>query len=176
MALLIGAGGLSPGSAYAADNTATGDIAGVGADLTDSNIFTVNLSTLALVKTAFLTDGTQLTSGDAVPSGTLVRFMIYIDNPTAVDVSDVNVQDVLDPTFTYQAGTIKVDNSQATGATEAAIYAAVNATGALDDAVDLVDVAGITGATVSAGSSAGNQQLDILASRVWAMLIEVRVQ
>ena len=40
MALLIGAWGLSPGTAYAADNTATGDIAGVGADLTDSNIFT----------------------------------------------------------------------------------------------------------------------------------------
>ena len=58
------------GVAFATDNTATGDIAGVGGDLTDSNTFTINATTLALMKAAFLTDGTALTSGDNVPAGT----------------------------------------------------------------------------------------------------------
>jgi len=162
--------------AHAADNQALGDINGVPADLTDSNTFTITPSTLALVKTAFLTNGTELTSGDSVPAGTVVRFMIYIDNTTAVPVTNVNVQDVLDAGFAYQAGTIKTDNSVATGGGTAAIYAAVNATAVLDDGVDATDEAGISGATISAGSGAGNVQLDIVASTVWAMLLEVTVQ
>ncbi len=168
--------GFFPSNALAADNDATGDIGGDATDLTDSNTFTLNSTTLALVKTAFLTDGTQLTSGATIPKGTLVQFMVYIDNSTAIAVDDVNVQDVLDVAFTYQAGTIKVDNSQNTGATEAAIYAAVNATAALDDAVDGVDEAGISGTTISAGSGAGNAQLDIAGSKVWAMLFTVEMQ
>lgn len=162
--------------AFAADNQATGDVNGVPGDLTDSNVFTITGSALALVKTAFLTDGTELTSGASVPSGTRVRFLIYIDNTTAVAVSNANVEDVLDPGFGYQVGTIKVANTTPTGANAATIYAAVNATTALGDPVDGTDVAGITAATVSAGSGAGNQQLDLAASAVWAMLFEVAVQ
>lgn len=161
--------------ANAADNTATGDIAGVATDLTDSNTITINSTTLVLVKTAFLTDGTQLPSGATVASGTLVQFMVYVDNPTAATVPDVNIQDLLDPAFAYQAGTIRADNSLATGATEAEVYAAVSATAPLGDAVDGVDVAGITGATVSAGDGAGNAQLDAGANAVWALLFTARV-
>jgi len=162
--------------ADAADNTATGDIAGVAADLVDSNTFTINSAMLTLVKTAFLTDGTQLPSGATVASGTLVQFMVYVDNPTVATVLDVNIQDVLDPAFVYQAGTIRADNSLATGSTEAAVYAAVSGTAPLGDAVDGVDVAGITGATVSAGDGAGNAQLDAGANAVWALLFTARVQ
>ncbi len=165
----------TPGAVHGADNTATGDIAGVGGDLTNSNTFTVDAALLALVKAAFLTDGTALTSGDTVPSGTLVQFLIYVDNTTAVSVDDVNIEDILAVGFTYQAGTLKVDNSVATGGAAAAIYAAVDATGALDDAVDGVDVAGITGTTISVGSTAGNVQLDINASAVWALLLTASV-
>jgi hypothetical protein len=172
VALILLAGSV----ANAADNTATGDIAGVPADLTDSNTFTINSTTLSLVKTAFLTDGTQLPSGTTVPSGTLVQFLVYLDNPTAAPVPDVHIQDVLDPAFVYEAGTIRADNSLATGATEAAIYAAVSGTVPLDDAVDGVDVAGIAGATVSAGGGAGNAQADAGANAVWALLFTVRVQ
>lgn len=167
-----------PGATFAADNTATGDINGVGGDLTDSNTFTINSSTLALVKTAFLTDGTQLGTGDSVPKGTNVRFLIYLDNPTGVPVTNVNVSDTLvggAGGFAYVANSIKVDNSVGTGGTEAAIYAAVNATAALTDAND-GDVAGISGAVVTAGSTGGNAQLDIAASAVWALLFEVTVQ
>ena len=160
--------------AHAADNQATGDIGGVAGDLQDSNVFTLNTTLLALVKAAFLADGTQLSNNDTVPSGTLVKFLIYVDNTTALAVDDVNVVDDL-VGFTYQAGTLKVDNSVATGATEAAIYAAVNGATALDDAVDGVDVAGISGTTISAGSGTGNAQLDIQGDRVWAMLFTVSI-
>ena len=65
--------------AQAADNTGTGDVAGDTAALVDSNVFSLLSSgaAMTLVKTAFLTsDGSQLTSGATLPSGTLVDFMI----------------------------------------------------------------------------------------------------
>lgn len=166
--------GSTAGGLMAADNTATGNIAGVDANLDDSNMFTLNTVQLALVKTAFLTNGTQLNTGDTVPSGTAVRFLIYVDNPADVGTNDMNVSDPL-VGFTYVPNSIKVDNSLASGATEAAIYAAVNATAALTDAVSNVDVAGFNAGTVSAGSAAGNLQVNIAANRVWAMLFEVTI-
>jgi uncharacterized repeat protein (TIGR01451 family) len=129
-----------------------------------------------LVKWAFLTDGTPLNSGDTVPSGTLVHFLIYVDNTSPGTLNDVNLEDVLAPGFIYQPGTIKMDNSVATGSTEAAIYASVNATAPILDAVDGVDEAGISGATVSAGSLAGNAQIDVPPSVAQAMLFTVEAQ
>lgn len=167
---------LAPVGARAADNTATGDIAGVDADLTNSNTFTLNTTTLALVKAAFLANGTPLVSGASLPRGTDVKFMIYVDNSTGVDATPVNVADVLDPAFGYQAGTLKVDASQNSGSTVAAIYSAVDGSTALTDAVSGADVAGISGTTVSAGSSAGNAVVIVPAGKVWAMLFTVRMQ
>jgi hypothetical protein len=164
----------TPPTAEAADNTATGDIAGVGADLTDSNTFTLTSTTLALVKTAFR-NGTEMVSGATVPRGTLVQFMVYVDNATAFSVDDLNVSDVLDPAFVYQPGTIRVDNSVATGATNAAIFAAVSAAAPVSDAND-GDAAGMSGTTLTAGSGGGNAQVDIAASRVYAVLFDVTVQ
>jgi len=162
---------------WSADNTATGDIAGVTADLTNSNVFTLNATVLALVKAAFLnSDGTALTSGDSVPAGTLVDFLIYIDNDTAVTVDDVRALDPLTG-FTYQAGSIKVDNAVNTGGSEAAIYASVILTPALLDAVDGADEAGYTSGTttISVGSGAGNAQLDIAGDKVWALVFTASV-
>ena len=163
-------------TARAADNTATGDIAGGANTLTNSNTFTINTTTLALVKAAFLADGTPLASGASVPKGSLVKFLIYIDNNTTVPADSINVADPLAAQFTYQPGTLKVDVSQASGATAAAIYAAVNAGSALTDAVTAADVVGVTGSTVSAGLSAGNSNVAIPANRVWAVLFSVKVQ
>ena len=144
-------------------------------DLDDSNTFTLNAMTLALVKAAFLTDGTQLTSGDDIPSGTEVRFLIYIDN-TGPARSDVSVQDLLDPAFAYSTGSLKVDNSVASGETVGAIYATVNASSPLTDEID-IDVVSITGATISAGDRfVANSRLDIAANRIWALLCTVRMQ
>lgn len=169
----------------AATNTASGDIAGVVADLGNSNTFTLNAQALALIKRAFLTDGTPLTSGATLPRGTAVRFMIYVNNNTAFAVNDMSVQDVLAANFVYQAGTIKVDNSvnncaavACTPAEEAAIYAAVNAAAARTDAID-PDVASYTGGstTIDVGNQAvANAQLNVSANKVWAVVFTVVMQ
>jgi hypothetical protein len=104
-----------------------------------------------------------------------VQFLVYVDNTTAFSVDDLNVSDVLDPAFVYQTGTIRVDNSVATGANHAAIFAAVSAAAALTDGND-ADAAGISGTTITAGSGGGNAQVDIAASRVYAVLFDVTVQ
>lgn len=172
--------------AQAANNQGIGDVAGVGADLTDSNVFVLSStgSGLALVKTAFLTSGgAQLSSGDTVPSGTSVDFMIYINNESSVAIIDVSIQDVLDAAFTYQAGTIKIDNSVADCGVscdtteEAAIYAAAIATGVLSDAAAAGDAASFAALTVDAGNSVvgANDRLDVAANTVLALVFTVVV-
>ena len=185
--LLLLFASIVPGAAFAADNTGTGDIAGDVGALTNSNTFTL-LSTgaaLALVKRAYLADGSPLTSGSTLATGTLVKFMVYVNNNASIATSDVSIQDVLDPLFAYQAGTIKVDNSVAncaaaacTPAEEAAIFAAADAAGALTDAVAAADVASFTGGnTVDAGNqSQANGQFDVAANTVGALLFSVRIQ
>lgn len=162
--------------AFAADNQAVGDIAGNAANLGSSNIFTINSAQLSLVKTAFLTDGTPIASGTTVAKGTPVKFLIYMDNTTAVPVDSVNVLDALAAAFVYQPGTLRISNTVNSGATAAAIFAAVAAAPALNDAVDNVDPAGITGTTISAGAAAGNQLVTVPGGKVWAVLFTVKVQ
>jgi uncharacterized repeat protein (TIGR01451 family) len=171
--------------AQAANNQGTGDVAGVGADLTDSNVFILSStgSGLVLVKTAFLTSsGTQLTSSDTVPAGTSVDFMIYINNESSVPISDVSIQDVLDAAFTYQAGSIRIDNTVADcaatcdAAEEAAIYAAAEDNTPLTDAA-ADDTASFAALTVDAGNSVvgANAQLDVAANTVLALVFTVVV-
>jgi len=178
---------LLPLTAEAATNQGTGDVAGDASALTSSNVFTL-LSTgsaLALVKRAFLTDGTALASGATVPTGTHVKFMIYVNNTSSVAVNDVSMRDVLAALFAYETGTIKIDDSVAncaaascTALEEAAIYTAVNASSALTDAVD-ADTATYTAGTktVDAGNqNAANGQLNAAANKVLALLFTVQVQ
>lgn len=173
--------------ANAADNQGTGDIAGDGAALTDSNVFTLlsTGSTLALIKKAFLADGTPLTSGATLPTGTQVKFMIYVNNNSSIGVNDVSMQDVLDPLFAYQAGTIKVDNSVAncaaaacTPAEEAAIFAAADASAALGDSVAPGDVASYDGTnTIDVGDEVqANGQFNVAANTVGALVFSVQIQ
>lgn len=173
--------------AYAEFNTGTGDVAGDTAALVDSAPFELNSTgaALTLVKTAFLTsDGSPVTSGSTVPQGTSVDFMIYVSNSSSVAVNDVSVQDILDPLFAYQAGTVRIDNSVAncaavtcTPVEEAAIYAAAAAAAASTDAVD-ADTGSFTGGTtVDAGdANQANGQLDVAANTVLAVVFTVQVQ
>jgi uncharacterized repeat protein (TIGR01451 family) len=174
--------------AQAADNTGTGDVAGDAAALADSNVFQLfGTAGLALSKTAFLTStGAQLTSGDTLPAGTSVDFMIYVNNMGSVAVTDVSVQDVLDALFAYQTDTIRVDNSVAncaaaacTLAEEAAIYASAVAVAAGTDAIDAPDTVSfdIGTDTVDVGDeSVANGQLDVAANTVMAVVFTVQVQ
>jgi hypothetical protein len=185
-ALVLGVALTLGGAAQAADNQGTGDIAGVGADLTDSNLFALLSSpTLALIKKAFLTStGAALTSGASLPAGTEVDFMIYINNESDVLVGDVSMQDVLDALFLYKAGTIRVDNATdecaltaCTLVEEKAIYDAAILAGVLTDAVG-ADSASIAGVTIDVGNSviAGNTQQDGAANKVLALVFTVTMQ
>lgn len=168
--------------AQSGDNQGTGDVAGDAAALIDSNVFnlTATGNQLTLVKRAFLSDGTPLTSGSTLPTGTPVKFMIYVNNDSSVAMTDISVQDVLDTvTFTYTAGTLKVDNSQScvafacTAGEELTIFQNVDGTGALSDAVDANVISHVAG-TIDAGNAVqANGQLDINASSVWAMSFSV---
>ena len=174
--------------AQAEDNTGTGDVAGDGAALVDSDVFQLFSSgaALTLYKRAFLTsDGTQLTSGDTLPSGTLVDFMIYVNNSGSIAINDLSIQDVLDPLFVYQAGTIRVDNTQTCAAAvcvpgeEPAIYAAAAAAAAGTDvaaAGDTVSFNGINTINVGNAVVAANDQQDAAANSVLAVVFTVQVQ
>ena len=173
--------------AQAEDNTGTGDVAGDAAALADSNIFQLFATpALGLAKTAFLTvGGTQLTSGATLPTGTLVDFMIYVDNKASVVITDTSIQDVLDPLFLYQAGTIRFDNTHINcagaaciPAEEVTIYAAALGGTAVSDLVDGPDVGSFAGVTVDVGDEVivGNGQLDAAANRVLAVIFTVQVQ
>ena len=177
---------LSP-VAQAADNQGTGDVASDPAALVDSNIFQLfsTGAALTLVKTAYLNStGVELTSGDTLPVGTLVDFMIYVNNSGSVAVNDTSIQDVLDPLFLYQAGTIRVDNAVAncaadpcTNLEEAAIYASAILVGASTDAVDAPDVASFAGVTVDVGDeNVLNGPQNVAANSVLAVVFTVQVQ
>lgn len=163
-------------SAFAADNTGTGDIG--GAALTDSNTFTINVYTGQIVKTAFLTDGTALTSGTTLPQGTTVRFVIYIVNTTPVAINDYSLSDVLTG-FTYVNNTIKLSLTETcaaatcTGGELSTIYTNLNGSGALDDGLNATDQAGYNGSnTVSVGDNTGNNPVNVAAGDTLVVMFD----
>ncbi len=170
--------------AEAATNTGTGDVAGDAAALGNSNAFDLSsASALTLVKTAFLTvGGAQLSTTDTVPAGTSVDFMIYINNESSVAINDVSIQDILNVAFTYQADSIRIDNTVAdcgptcTPAQEQAVYAAAEDNTPLTDGAgdDTVSFAALT---VDAGNSVvgTNARLDVAANTVLALVFTVVV-
>jgi parallel beta-helix repeat protein len=138
-------------------------------------------SDLAITKRAFFPDGTPIPNTATVPSGVLFHFLLYINNPNGGRL-DISMQDVLDPGFTYEAGTLRLDNSVAscaaaacTPAEEAAIFTSVAGSAPLTDAVD-ADAGSFNGGnTVDAGDqNAANAQVDIAGNSVLALLVSVR--
>jgi hypothetical protein len=144
-----------------------------------------------LVKRAFQMDGTAIPDGSTVPQGLPVLFLVYIDNPGG-PVNDVTLQDALDGTFGYVAGSIKVDQSLDSAVVcpggscdESAILAQVDSTPAVcgtignecTDAPD-VDPVSFSGVTVHAGdgNEAGNAQLDVPAGKVLALVFQALIQ
>ena len=174
---------LSP-VAQAADNTGTGDVAGVVGDLVDSNTFTLTASTPTLVKRAFLAGGgAALTSGDVLPAGTSIDFLIYLVNEADVAILDVSIQDDLTG-FTYTTGTIRVlnttlssvctDPAACTAGEEVTIYDDVRVTGALLDTVELGDAASFIGTQVDVGDEVQtNAQQDVSANTILALVFTV---
>lgn len=153
--------------------------------ITDSPTLTINAATLAVVKKAFIDDnsGTEIASGSSVVKGTVVKFLIYLDNTTNAQASDVRLEDLLDDaSFTYIAGTLKWNvSSTATAATTATIFTDANSGTALTDAID-GDVVSIN-TTLSpdrisfgAHSAQANAVLNVPAGRVVAFLFRATVR
>ena len=174
---------LNPTAALAATNTAIGDIAGVDADLTDSNTFTMTSQTLALVKRAFDAGGTAIADSSTLAKGSTVKFLIYINNKVDQATNDVSIRDVLAATFQYQAGTLKTSTAVAacallacTAGEETAIFTDVDGTVAKTDAVD-ADAVSIAGVTIDAGNqNVANAQLNVPTNKVFALLFTVKLQ
>jgi uncharacterized repeat protein (TIGR01451 family) len=175
------------GSVFAATNTATGDIGGTDADLADSSAFEIIKRDLALFKTAFLTSGSELATSSRLRAGETVRFMVYVNNDTSVAVNDVSIQDVLDATFSYGGTAIRIGsvaactsdttNGTCDGTEKAALYSAIMATSAINDAVEAGDVVGVTGSTVDIGNqNVANAQLNVPGNTMWGVIIEVTIQ
>ncbi len=155
--------------------------------ITDSAVLTITSTTLAVVKKAFLDDntGTEIVGGSSVVSGTIVKFMIYIDNSTSTQSTDVRLEDQLNDTdFTYQTGSITWNNNATnTGATVATIFTDTNAAGggvALSDGVN-ADVASadttVSPDLVTMGAHTGqtNGVVNIPAGKIVSFMFRARI-
>ncbi len=172
-ATILGSGA-GPGDSISA--TATDAVNGT------SEFSDVAVPRLSIVKRAFSSDGTPISSGATLPVGMPVKFMLYVNNPGGL-VADVSLHDVLDPLFLYTAGSIMYDNSvsscaaaSCTAVEEAAILTAAESGTAGTDAVN-GDVVSFTGVTLDAGNRyVANGQLDIAAGKVWVVVFTTRMQ
>lgn len=189
--LVLAAVILLPSIVEAATNIGRADL---GADplvadsdyITDSGVLTITSTKLAVMKKAFLDDGTgtEIASGSSVVKGTIVKFMIYLDNSTSVQASDVRLVDLLDETaFTYQAGSLKWNNSTTNSAAAVAtIFTDTNGGVALTDAISGADVASADTTqtpndriTMGAHSAQTNAVLNIPAGKIASFMFRARV-
>jgi hypothetical protein len=143
----------------------------------------------SIVKQVWTVAGTCLTSSPADPncnagatsatvaSGTTLKFLIFVRNTTALALSDVRIQDVIDITatgFTYAAGSMKDETAQPDTATIASIFTAADTGTVLTDAVDS-DVASVTGGstmTIGAVTGQANATLNIAANTTFGLLFQ----
>ena len=191
--LLLTAAVLLPSISQAATNIGRGDL---GADplaadsdfITDSAALVINAVKLAVTNLAFVDDGTgtAIPTGSNVPKGTIVKYMLYIDNSTLFAASDVRLVDLLDETaFTYQAGSLRWNNTvTATAAPVATIFTDTNAGAsvALTDAISNADVASADTTqtpndriTMGAHTAQANAALNIPAGKIVSFMYRARI-
>lgn len=174
----------TPSLLMAAENVGTGDIGGDPLALTDSPPFTLDPTTLALVKRAFDSNGDAIPDNSTLPRGTTVKFMIYVNNNTPVPVNDISIQDQLDGAFDYTLLSIKVDNTTSncaaaacTPAEETTIFDNADDNTALTDDVD-GDVASfdLTDTIDVGDGNVANGTANVAASTVYAVVFTVTMQ
>lgn len=85
--------------AMAATNQAT-DPGGGGVTLSSSATITINPATLSIVKEARDLNGNVLGATVSMASGTQFYFVLYVDNTTDLDLSDVRLIDAVDTSGT----------------------------------------------------------------------------
>ncbi len=173
LAVVIFMTAMGPAAAYAAINSVN-NVAGGSNTLTGSGNVTVNAAALQLVKQVYTTGGSCLASAPAdpacnssattatVPSGTTIKFLIFVKNTADIILTDIRFNDVLDTSgtgFTYVAASIRRTETAtppADTAAAATIFGDANGVSgiALTDALD-TDVAGSSAGTISAGGPGG---------------------
>src|SRR3989442_505108 len=191
---------LWPADVHAAVNQAT-DPGGGGVSLSNSGNVTVTSATLQLVKQVWDSAGSNCLASipaDAtcnssatsitVPTGTTLKFLIYVKNASDVSLSDVRIQDLLDDSvtgFTYTASSIRRTPNDGTApadtATNATIQAAAttaqtDAVGAPDDFASITDSNAngkLDKLTVGAVTGQANQSLGFLAHKTFAIAFQV---
>ena len=167
---------LSGTHVHAATNQAT-DPGGGGVSLSSSGTITINAATLSIGKEARDLDGNDLGATATIPSGVQFYFVLYVDNTTSVDLSDVRFIDAIDTgAFTVDTASFQILNTVASpgiemtasndtawagsatwnGLTWNALTAAVDA--------DQLDWNASTANQVTVGLGGGNGQLDIVKS------------
>lgn len=134
-------------------------------------------------KKSFLPNGTPIADGSAIATGTEIKFLIYINNKGGA-ISDISVQDILDPTFSYVPGTLQTDNSIAecaanicSSSEESTVFSAVNTAAFRTDSID-GDGARFDGTNaVDAGDQnvPGNGTINVNTNSVWALLFSVTI-
>ncbi len=157
--------------------------------ITDSPTLTLTSITLAVVKKAFLDDdtGTEIADGSSVVKGSIVKFMIYIDNSTSTQSSDVRLEDQLNDTdFTYQANSLSWNNNVTNTATAVATIFANTDTSGANTGVALSDAANADAAsadttvspdliTMGAHTGQTNGVVNIPAGKIVAFMFRARI-
>ncbi|PLX97844.1 MAG: hypothetical protein C0623_14315 [Desulfuromonas sp.] len=136
-----------------------------------------------LYKRAFSSDGTPIINSSSLPTGSEIKFLLYINNKGAL-ISDINVLDVLDTTtFSYVENSLKMDNTvgecaanTCTTFEEGLIFSAVDDNLPLDKSINNDGVLYDDISTIEAGEgTAGNGQVNVNANSVWALLFSVTI-
>jgi hypothetical protein len=135
-----------------------------------------------LVKRVFDATGNAIASGVTLAKGTVVQFLLYVDNRGGV-VTDLRLSDALAAGFSYVAGSMKwadvtpsCAGTTCTGPEDSALLAAALAGTALTDAAD-GDTGAVSGATIQLGkANAASARLDIVAGKVYAVVFRARMQ
>jgi len=184
---------LLAGPAMAAVNIGT---ANLGADptspdndfITDSTPLTISSTQLTVVKRAFVDDnsGSEIASGSTVVKGTIVKYMIYIDNSTSAQATEVRFIDLMDEVaLTYQANSLRWNNNVTnTAATFATIFTDTNAGAsvALTDVISGADVGSADTTqspsdriTFGAVIAQPNAQLNIPAGKIVSFMYRAKI-
>ena len=121
--------GVGPPDVSVATNRVLGGIGGInngtilGGDGTGAAEITITAVPLPLVKQARDLAGNVLADNANVASGSIIYFVIHVDNSTDVEAFDVRIRDQLDENFfLYQSGTLATTEVPS-GSSDAAIWA-----------------------------------------------------
>jgi len=182
---------LGPAIVYASSATnSANNVAGGSNTLTGSGNVTVTSNTLQLVKQVYTTGGTCLASSptDAtcnggatttnVPTGTTLKFLIFVKNANDIALTDVRFSDALDVSgtgFTYVAASIKRTSAGSPPlATDTAATIFTNADGgtAQTDALTNADFAAFVSPNLTVGgdgTASQNATLSVAANKAFGI-------